>query len=244
MRRRETKTARNERPDAGVSRGRPAVRRFTFVEMLVSVALLVAVSFLVFKLFSRLQTAYSHALRTTNAAEDARLAFDVISRDLEAAICRRDDLPGCHIEFHQPSDSRLWFVSSDEGGSESDSGILEIGYRLQSYALQRAFVDDRCEEWNVYGPRDDASHQDGYRTVIDGVMTLRFVCYGNRLIPYQPDNGDQLPYMVTITVTLLDGQSFRLWEQTSGARRTDILRASARTFRKTVYLGGGGGSSQ
>lgn len=218
-------------------------RRFTLVEILVSVALLVFVCFLVFKLFSRLQTAYSQSLRTTNTAENARLAFNIIEQDLHAAVCGRNDIPGCHIEFHQPDEQSVWFVATGHGTTESDTGLLEIGYRVHDFALQRAFVDDGCSEWNVYGHRDDASHQDGYHTVVDGVLDLRIVCYGNRMIPYQPVNADQLPYMVTITMTLLDSRSFRLLESAPTQRRAALVRESARTFRKTVYLGGGGGSS-
>jgi type II secretion system protein J len=225
------------------SYGRSAAHRFTLIEILVSVALLAVVCFLVFKLFSRLQTAYSQSLRTTNTAENARLVFDVIARDLQMAVSCRDDIPGRSIEFHQPSEGSLWFVSSGEGLSQSSSGLLEVGYRFADFSVQRAYVDDTCSEWNVYGRRDDAHHQDGYHTVIDGVLDFRFICYGSRMIPYEPANADQLPYMVTMTLTLLDPQSFKRLRTATTERRTAIVRESARTFRKTVYLGGGGGST-
>jgi hypothetical protein len=49
--------------------------------------------------------------------------------------------------------------------------------------------------------------------------------------------------MVTMTLTLLDPQSFKRLRTATTERRTAIVRESARTFRKTVYLGGGGGST-
>ena len=92
-------------------------------------------------------------------------------------------------------------------------------------------------------PRDDADDQDGYHTIIDGVIDLQFICYGQHMIPYQPRNANQLPYIVTISLTLLDSDSYRQWKRASAARREEIEKEAARTFKKSIYLGGSGGGS-
>ncbi len=232
-------TMRLFRRDGGrVAGNRARRRRFTLLEMLVSMAIIAFLMLVLCRFFANVQLAWTASMNTTELYENARVALDVITRDMQAAVARSNDMPGQHITFHQPDSGKLWFIAVGFPPSPAAaSSLVEIGYRFSENRFERAFVDDTCDEWNVYGDRDDADDQDGYIRVVEGVVGLEFVCYSRGTTPYTPSQNHELPNMVGVVLTLMDSKSYKLWEQLTPARRTILEKKVARTFRKTIFLG-------
>jgi type II secretion system protein J len=224
-----------------VRRQRSRLRRpFTLLEMLIAMAVLAVIMLILFRFFANVQDAWSVSMNTTELYENARVALDIVTRDLQAAVAKANDIPGQHIRFHQAAGDKLWFITSGDPSDAAKSSLIEVGYRLNDNHFERAFVDDTNANWNIYGPRDDASHQDGYLKVIGAVLQESFVCYDASLSPYTPNNeGNEtfLPSMVSITLRLIDSKSFELWKRLPEAQRPELEQKVSRTFRKTIYLG-------
>ena len=211
--------------------------RFTMLEMLVAMGLLAFMMLILFKYFANVQGAWNVTLNTTELYENGHLVLDVITRDLQSAVARANDIPGQHIQLHQPNAGSLWFVTSGEGSAAAASSLLEIGYRLEKNEFQRAFVDDSNTAWNIYGDRDEASDQGGYIRVIDGIIAETFLCYDLDALAYVPNQATSLPSMISVILTIMDGKSFERWQQLpTGTAKDEFASRASRTFRKAVYL--------
>ena len=205
--------------------------------MLVAMAILAFLMLTLFRFFSNMQLAWSSSMNTTELYENGRVALDVITRDLQSAVARANDIPGQHIQFHQPDSQSVWFVTVSDPAPGAFSSLVEVGYRLQNNRFERAVVDDTNAAWNIYGARDDADDQDGYGRVIDGVINQAFVCSNSSLAQIQPNQATQLPHMISVKLTLMDTKSFKLWQRLSSDQKTQLERKVSRTFLKTVFLG-------
>jgi type II secretion system protein J len=212
----------------------PRQRAFTLLELLLATTLVVVIALLAYKFFSNLQNVWRHSAGRTATHEDARLALELVARDLQRAVARADDRPGLHILINQPSETQLWFVTDAAADSTASCSFVEVAYRLADDCLQRAFVDQSCSAWNIYGDRDDADDQGGYRTVIDGVVGLRFVCYDGQYIVTTPDQTHQMPTLIEIRLSILDAQDLARWKALPSADRPAFEKRAARTFWKTV----------
>ena len=216
-------------------------RHFSIIEMFIAMLLLSFLVLILCRSFANVQNVYTTAINTAELYESGRVVFDVITRDLQSAVARADDMPGQDIRFHQPGTDSLWFVTAVEPSGDACSSMTEVGYRLANHEFQRAFVDDTSAAWNIYGARDDADDQAGYLRVIEGVIDQNFVCYDAQMNTYVPDTAGEetaLPSMVTITLTIMDSKSYDLWLRLPSERRTELENKVARTFRKNILLGG------
>ena len=216
-------------------RPRPRRRAFTLLELLLAATLIVVIALLSFKFFANLQNVWRHSAGRTTTHEDARLALELLARDLQRAVAHADDLPGLNILINQPSSTQLWFVTDAAADSTVSCSFVEVGYRLTEDRLERAFVDQSCSAWNIYGNRDDAHEQGGYQTVIDGVVGLRFVCYDGQYVVTTPDQTYQMPTLIEVRLSLLDAQDLARWRALPVADRPAFEKRAARTFWKTVH---------
>ena len=210
------------------------------IEMLVAMAVLAFIMMFLFRGFSQMQGAWTASVNATELYENGRVALELITRDLQAAIARADDTPGNHIRFHQPDSASLWFVTVGDTTESASSSIIEVGYRTDGHQFERSFVDDSHAEWNVYGPRDDASQQTGYRRVIGEVLSQQFICYDRNMQEYVPDTIEEetmLPNAVTVVLQLMDSRSYLRWQNLPEDKKAEYERQVTRTFRKTLYLG-------
>lgn len=213
---------------------------FTLIEILVSLAVLSVLMLTICRFFSNAQTVCAASLNRTELYQSARAVLGVVTSDLQAATAKRDDIPGQHIYFHQPSADSLWCVSVGDAGPAARCSLLEVGWRLKENQIERAFVSDSCTSWNIYGARDDAGDQDGYQRVVDGVMSFSFLCYNASSAQYTPTQATSLPTRVIVVVKLMDDKSFRLWQRLPAEGRVDLEKKVCRTFRKSVSLDGTG----
>lgn len=212
-------------------------RAFTLLEALFAIIALLFLLAVAIRFFTNMQRGWNHSINTATLYDNARIALDVICRDLEGAIAREDDMPGLDVRLHQPAPGELWLVTAGEGSASASVDVIEVGYALEHDELVRAFVDDSDSAWNIYGDRDDADDQEGYRRVIDGVFAQTFICYDDSLDVVVPEQSGELPAMVSVVLTLMDPKSKETWERLPLSERPTFEERATRTFRKSVRLG-------
>lgn len=209
-------------------------RAFTLVEALIAMALVVVVAMLALRFFSNLQNVWQHSMGRASTHEDGRLALDLVARDLRRAIASTDERAGQEIRIHQPSTSSLWFVTDSAADASVPCTLVEVGYRLAEDRLERACVDQSSSAWNIYGDRDDADDQGGYRTVIDGVVGLSFTCYDGQYLVVTPDQTSDMPTLIVVRLRVLDARDMKRWRSLSSSARPAFERTAGRTFWTTV----------
>jgi len=218
-------------------------RAFTLVEILAAMGVLVLLTLVLFRFFAAAERVWTLSEQSTEVYEKARIVLDLISRDLQGAVARSNDVPGLDIHFEQLSNHELRFVTASALGSTatSTSRLCEVGYQLDGNDFERARQNDACASWNIYGSRlsrapDD---QDGYQRVVDCVLEQQYVCYDETFAPqtWQGANyATKLPFAVSVSIRLMDNESFRRWQQLAGPARTQLESEVSRTFAKVIFL--------
>jgi type II secretion system protein J len=228
------------------------VRRFTLVELLAAMAVLVVMMYLLFRFISGAQQAWSLSTSSQEIYEKSRIALDLITRDLQSAVARSNDVPGQHIRFQQVAADQIRFVSDGAvGASGSDSSpsvslLAEVGYQLDNHVLERALENAAGAGWNIYEDRSGApscvNQQGGFQEVIDGVLGLQFLCYNDSMSIVSPWLGatveTALPFAVEVHLRIIDGKSFNRWKLLSAQDQSRLESEVALSFSKTIFLGG------
>lgn len=244
---------------AGRCAGQAWSRRcFTLVELLAAMAVLVVMMFMLFRFIAGAQRAWSAANASQELYEKARVAMDLITRDLQSAVARANDVPGSDIKFQQVTGDALRFVADGVVGARgsnspgSPSLLAEVGYHYDSapdiMKFERALENSEppATGWDIYQDRGMASEacvnqQNGFNEVIDGVLGLRFLCYDSTMAPRFPWNGTGLetglPYAVDVQLRLIDTKSLARWRLLSTADRATFESEVALTFTKMIFLG-------
>jgi type II secretion system protein J len=220
------------------------------VELLAAIAILILLMYMLFRFISSAQTAWSLTTSSTEVYEKARIAFDVITRDLQSAVARSNDMPGRHIRFKQTAGDELTFVSCTNPSATPTnfalSDFCEVGYQLDTYTLERALVDSTDPSWNIYETNPSpstADDQGGFQKVIGGVLSLAFVCYDDTMTPHTWSGMDYettLPFAVQVSMRIMDDQSFKKWRNLTGTPQAELEDKAARSFTKMVFLGNRG----
>jgi type II secretory pathway component PulJ len=224
------------------------------VELLAAMAVLVVMMFLLFQFIAGAQRAWSAATSSQEVYEKARIALDLITRDLQSAVARADDVPGQHIRFQQVATDQIRFVSNGAiGAAGSDSSpsvslLAEVGYQLDNNAFERALEDaaGAATGWDIYQDRSGApscvNQQGGFNEVIDGVLGLQFVCYNEAMGVVSPWIGSGietgLPYAVDVRLRVMDGKSFNRWKLLTASDQSRLESEVALSFSKMIFLGG------
>ena len=249
--------------NSGPTRESPApcrVRQFTLVELLAAMAVLVIMMFLLFRFIAGAQQAWSVATSSQEVYEKSRIALDLITRDLQSAVARADDVPGGHIRFQQVGVDQLRFVSNGAVGAAgsdttpSTSLLAEVGYQFDgtNYAFERALENTNCPvtaplgRWDIYQDRNALpaciNNQTGFQQVIDGVLGLQFICYNDSMAVVSPWLGTgtetAVPYAVEVRMRIMDGKSLNRWKLLTGPEKSRLESEVALTFSKTIFLGG------
>jgi type II secretory pathway pseudopilin PulG len=231
------------------------VRPFTLVELLAAMAVLVLLMTVVFSFLVSAQKAWSLTETNTRIYENAQVAFEVLTRDLQSAMFSADT--GREIPFYtgpsdatSPSNVVLAFAAEVDPSEVATSRVCEIQYLCytqpgdpdNSFWLRRSRTCDRTTsgtnaDWDFYADTTTGtttnwvSTRDPAQKVVDGVEGLTLVCYdasGNSLA--QPSYAAALPKAVQITLTLFDPKLRRA--------PPEVRSRSKRTFTKTVFLRG------
>ncbi|NOY79554.1 MAG: hypothetical protein GXP31_00985 [Kiritimatiellaeota bacterium] len=145
--------------------------RFTLIEILAAMAVLTVLMAMVFTFFASAQKAWSITDTNTRIYENARVVFDLISRDLQCALASKES--GREIPFYQAFGTdfdpnnwnkrlALYFVTVAPPTTTAQTQICEVGYQLYTgsasshsgdrYWLRRSRTcDSDGAVWNFYG---------------------------------------------------------------------------------------------
>lgn len=224
-------------------------RHFTLIELLAAMAVLVLLMMMLFRFVGSAQSAWSASETNTRIYENARIAFEVITRDLQSAVASSRD--GQKIPFYvwpvaggTNWGERLSFISRVEPNPAAKSDICEIMYAWKTdfvgpnanYWLWRARVCDDASDWNFFnktGNETDAAPWYGTqqvtpRRVIPGVTNLSLVCLDSAgVVMSGPYN--KLPASVLVSLTLVDEKLVDAPDP--------VKNKTKRTFTKTIFLG-------
>lgn len=215
---------------------------FTLVELMVAMTVLVILSLVLFNILGRAREAWSAMETNTRIYENARIALDLIARDLQSAVASSET--GREIPFYVGTDSpsgsgsdinrfMLSFVAASSRMGGATSRLTKIAYTYDDNQLKRRLLQDHNNNWDFYGKTDNSwvasSGGAGFQRVIDGVEEVRFICLdsaGNQ-IDFE-ETLTALPATVWVSITLFDP---RLKDTP-----TVVRDRTRRTFTKMVYL--------
>jgi hypothetical protein len=235
---------------------------FTLVELLAAMAVFTILMLMLFTFLSSAQRVWSATDSTTRTYENARVAFDLITRDLQCAVAsyRGDTLTPLYVwpAAGGPNGERLSFVSRVECTSDAKSDLAEICYAWRSdsaagdnrYWLRRSRDCDRTSSGD--NPRWDFFHRmdavwavnatTGHGTlekVVSGVEDLRITCLGQVLPPHDPVDSPPLVPADRVTCQLPEAVTvtLTLFDDKLTSAPTQVRDKSRRTFTKTIFTG-------
>jgi type II secretory pathway pseudopilin PulG len=123
---------------------KPANRQaaFTLIELLAAMGVLSLIMFVLISFFSSAQKAWTMSNARAETYENARIALDLITRDLQCAYYEENKIPFWHrsnmsgiwaaVPYEQYFNEALYFVSatSNPPNDDCDSRLCEIAYQL------------------------------------------------------------------------------------------------------------------
>ena len=224
---------------------------FTLIELLVAMAVLAILMLMVFQFFDGAQRAWTQTKANTRVYENARIALELIGRDLKTAVA--SSKTGEEIPFHiyDPdggTDERIAFVAplSELGDSE----LAEVTYQYTGapdYVLERRIVSDtEGADWDFYGTTDGSwvgtAGSATFLDIVGGVEELTVTCHASDgTEPPGGSYGDHstLPAYVEITLTLFDENLVDTRQELGASWETAFqneIDKTRRTFTKIVFL--------
>ncbi len=108
----------------------PVRKNFTLVEIIVSMGVFTVLMFILINITSATQKVWLGTSGRTNLFVDARMAMDLINRDLQGILYNDSSEPGRGIyPFYHQADDKINFISETAVGDSSDtSNIREVRY--------------------------------------------------------------------------------------------------------------------
>lgn len=235
----------------GALRPRPSMRssRFTLVELLVAMAVLSILMLMTFQFLDSAQRAWSLTNANTRVYENARIAIDLIGRDLDNAVASDTWLEEIPVFYDATDRLPVFVAASSLVPDNARSKLCEISYWVtdsspgpgfEPYTLYRAAIDDTdAANWDFFreitdGWVDTPAHADRpWQPVIGGVESLEIRCFQGGA-EMATDNHLQLPDYVQIVVTVFDENVANLEPDTL---RNQRIQNTRRTFSKILFLG-------
>ena len=240
------------------------LRRFTLLELLVAMAVLIILAMVMFEIVNQARQAWSAMQANTRIYENARIVFDVIGRDLQSAVA--SDEPDREIPFyvwepydydnHQGDSELLSFVSVTrmvvDPADPPESDLAEIAYSHTTDTnadypfsfLRSVTQDNNTANWNFYtNPDNWEDSREDFHEVIRGVEELSIVCMdaGGNVLGDDNDDGFQDSDRMTTTLPRVVQVSITLFdpramELPDGNARDRMIYRTRRTFNKMIYL--------
>lgn len=237
-------------------------QHFTLIELLAAMAVLLLLMVMLFTFFASAQRAWSATETNTRIFENARLAFEIVGRDLQSAVCSQTTLQEIPFLIGQHdangNTDKIAFVSSRTPPGTGATGncapdLAEVNYELGTAAnamrLRRGLTyygsPPSPSGWDFYrktaatdatGLWASTNLAANYHTIIAGVESLSFRCYDATGTLLGNNTAvtmlNQLPQVITVTITLVDEQK--------ASAPTIVRDRTKRTFTKVIYVGGRG----
>jgi len=177
---------------------------FTLIELIVSMAIFSIMLLILVSFFNDAQRAWTGSAARAEVYENARIALDLITRDLQCAYYSEDETPFWHVDGRAAGFSNefqnelLAFVAVVDPPSAATTKICEVKYQLYYTAtptdanagwLRRSVTGNDIAKWNytsnftvdetgagkAFSANDDSS--DTLRKVIPRVVNIEFHCF-------------------------------------------------------------------
>ncbi len=205
-------------------------RAFTLVEILVAMFILSIMMLMVMQILLYSQRTWSRAASRTQIYENARVAIDLVERDLRSSVTSAlaNRQIGMYVGDPDPKDAAksldFRVVASTDPPTTAYSRLAEISYRfhtdrgsstssLQPFTLYRQVVTDHDTiNWDFYNRptnwylnNKSSSNLPPYEKVIGGVASFHVSFYDENddLIPPDTDSAD-MPLRIEIYLAVFD----------------------------------------
>ena len=242
-------------------------RFFTLLEMVVTLAVFLILVAIVLTFYDTVFKVSSSSSNTSRAFENARVALDIITRDIQCIYYKNEMIPFWHkgetVSYAEEYQNDLLAFISATPLPQSDnisSKLCEVKYQLYNHSdlneanagwILRSITGDDCgDTWNFYDNFDVDS--DGatnaftanddssapYQRLIPYVTDLTFECYDKAGGIIDDLESDSTKFPYSIQVELSLMDS-TAWEKykTEGADQLIIEAQNKRTFTKTIFIG-------
>lgn len=211
---------------------------FTLIELLVAMGVFTIIMLIVFQMLASSQRVWSLTETNTRIYENARIALDIITRDLQCAVASNRHEGEIPFWTGDSSGDKLAFVSAVPTTSSAKSKLAEVilHHDTTNDTFDRSVVFDHTStsgensDWDFYGTTSGTDwFTPDRRTVIRGVDDLYFVCYEADGTVLANGTHNELPAAVYVSITLFDPKL--------DSNAPDAVRdKTKRTFTKMIYL--------
>ena len=210
--------------------------------MTVAMAVLVILMLLLFQFLAGSQRAWRLSQRNTRIYENARVALELVQREMKMAVASSES--GQEIPFYA-GDPCVFVAATDLSSSSAVSRLAEVTYYLDGNSLYRRAIEFGESDCDFYGQTaaDDTwagvspvpASTDGEQ-VIRGVEEFEIDCFnydaGNNPVLIPAGTINQLPDFVQVSVTLFDEKLLDMPAEVLSANKDQTLR----TFTKIIFL--------
>lgn len=232
------------------------IRSFTLIEVLVSMAVFTILMLALMQFFGSAQKLWVTTDQKNSMFENARIALDFMSRDIQSVFYECDKVPF----WSDVGNNRLCFVTVSEiKPATCVTRLVGTEYFLATSSSSETPPD--CSHLYIYRFGDDAALSNlyissgsatlasvttaygvgappttaaGVYPVIPYVTEFTFTCYDKDFIEMNSGGGYQVPYAININLTLLDKDSYTKWNISGN---NDIRDNNKRTFSRMVIIG-------
>ena len=233
---------------------------FTLIELVVAMAVFSVIMLVMMQFFGSAQQAWSGSSARSQIFENAKLAMDMMSRDLQSAVYIQDLTPFANFS----NEDRVAFVSATPLRPNDEClRICEVQYKLDSTdnSLYRSVVGDvnvandgtisdnsayNYSDWPGASSTDNTIYNDpDWHKVIPYVVSLDFQTFKLNgtsldLIPKSDTDFTNFPDMIIIKMSILDKDSYTKYHKLTLAGATteadEIKKVHQRTFTKIIFL--------
>jgi type II secretory pathway pseudopilin PulG len=218
-------------------------RKFTMLELIVSMSVLTVIMIIMMEFFSSAQKAWVASSEQADVYDNARIALDLITSDLNSISYK----PTSNINFYHSGTMPdiLGFIAYSNGGLKK---IIYTVNKNQSPGnkkyrfLVRCAVTDHDYSTKPAGTESTVFNvpEKEYSRIIPHVCDLEFTCYDKDLNKIDPGSKyGQFPWYVQIKLTLMGSRNFEKWKafkNVSATKADELLESYGVTINKLVYL--------
>jgi type II secretory pathway pseudopilin PulG len=228
-------------------------RFFTLIEMIVTLSVFLILIAIVLTFYDTVFKATESSRNSSDVFSNARVALDVITRDIQCIFYKNEIVPFWHkgetgVGTGEYDNDLIAFISATPL-PQSDglsSKLCEVKYQLSNTLINegwilRSVTGDDSDSWNFqdnfdvietspdgndYAFSADNSSNEEYEAFIPYVRALSFECYDNtgNEIPATGYTKTQFPYSIRVSLTLVDENA---WIKYENLRVGDPGRAEA-----------------
>ncbi len=244
----------NKNAHGAVSRSKSNGKRmgsrsaFTLIELSLAMGILAVIMLVMMQFFSEAQQAWTSSYNRAEIFDNASIAMDLISRDLQCAYYKSQDsthyTPFIISMSGTPRNVAFYSTTPYPPNDECTSPTCEVKYEwdssdtkgwLKRYATGN--MDDSGSSnshWDIPPPLATSSPfntADSAREVIPYVTDFEITGYDKNGTTMSSDN---TPYIVKIVLSLMTKEAYDKWKE-SGS--DDVRKRYERTFTKFVVIG-------